>query len=344
MAAILLIGLAACGSPAEGAPPGTSYYLASNANAVLLITWNSSGTGTITYDSINTGGSDPSAPYSLSVDSSPVGVTVNGDEVTISGFLGASFNGSLSGSTLTITSPPDTSTGQITTDTLTASDPSAYNTAVNTLNSTISTDNAQAAQAQQQAQQQQASASASAAQAAQVANDQQTAATDTQSLQGDPGNLSGDVNTLAGDVSTTANDLQTLKNDAAQGQGSPCDNLTGSVDPDATGSLAPDLTGSLEPDLNTLSNNISTARGDVQKVEADEHTLQMDNVPVPASMGQAIGAADNAVSAAISTANGDIATVMGYINSGYSIANNLAYGACAGMGPGAPPSPPGNLS
>lgn len=338
----LAVSLAACGSPGGGAPPGTSYYVASNANAVLLVTWNSSGSGTITYDSVNTSGSDPSAPDSLSVDTSPVGVTINGSEITFTGFLGATVNGSLDGSTLTITSAPDTSTGQITTDTLSASDPSAYNSAVSVLNQTISAVNSQAAQAYQQQQQAQASASASAAQAQQVAYDQQAASNDISSLASAVQSMQSDLQSMNGDVSSAANDLQSEKNDAAQGQGDNCDNVSVTVNNDASVTLNNDLTVTIANDLQvTLSQDLSTVRGDIQTVDQDLHNLQMDNVSLPPS---GVGAAESAVASVIQQANANNATVAGYVDQGYQIANNLAYGACAGMGPGSPPTPPGNLS
>ncbi len=39
-----------------------------------------------------------------------------------------------------------------------------------------------------------------------------------------------------------------------------------------------------------------------------------------------------------------VAAPSSIVDEGYSAANGLATGACPGQGPGAPPSPPGNLS
>lgn len=296
-----------------------------------LITWDQSGAGTITYDSVSNSGGDPSAPYSLDVQTTNVEVSVSGSAVNIDVPLSSTIDGTLNGNgSLTITLPPDANTGQVESATLMPSDPTSYNGAVAALNQIISNDNNQAAAGQ-----------ASASQAAQVSQDQQTAASDTSSLQEDPQTLSGDVNTLAGDVSTTGNDLGTLKNDAAAGQGGSCYNVS-TVAYDAN-SLSYDM-NSLSYDLNSVSTDLGNVRGDISKVEQDEHTLQNDGVPVPASMGQAVGAADSAIASAVQSANADIATVNGYVDQGYQIANNLAYGACAGMGPGSPPTPPGNLS
>jgi hypothetical protein len=83
---------------------------------VVLIQWNApqngEASGTVTYDSVSTSGSDPSAPDSLSVQSAPVTVTFNGDQVTFSGFLGGSFTGQLSGGQLSITTPPTRARGR----------------------------------------------------------------------------------------------------------------------------------------------------------------------------------------------------------------------------------------
>jgi hypothetical protein len=352
LAAILLTGLAACGSPTPGhpgsavAPAGSSYYLASSSTEVDLVTWNANGAGTITTDTIDSSGSDPSAPYSLKVQTANVSVAINGSQVTItasSWFGSATINGTMNGDgSLTITAPPDSSTGQISSGTLEPSSPDKYNAAVDALNATISIDNSQAAAAQQQAAQQQASASASAAQAQQVAQDQATAQNDISSLASAVQGMQSDLQSMNGDVSSAANDLQSEKNDAAQGQGSNCDNVSVTVNNDASVTLNNDLTVTIANDLQvTLSQDLSTVRGDISSVQSDVQALQNDGVSVPPT---GVGDAQNAVTSVIQQANANNATVTGYVDTGYQIANNLAYGACAGMGPGSPPSPPGNLS
>lgn len=100
-ATVPVIALAGCGSP------GPAYYLASNSSQVLLVEWNApangQASGEITYDSIDSAGSDTSAPDSLAVQSDPVTVTINGSQVTMSGFLSESITGTLSCGQLTIT-------------------------------------------------------------------------------------------------------------------------------------------------------------------------------------------------------------------------------------------------
>jgi hypothetical protein len=175
-----------------------------------------------------------------------------------------------------------------------------------------------------------------------VANDQSTAQNDISSLASAVQSIQSDLQSMNGDVSSAANDLQSLKNDAAQGQGSNCDNVSVTVNNDASVTLNNDLTVTIANDLQvTLSQDLSSVRGDISSVQSDVQHLQADGVSVPPT---GAGEAQNAVASVIQQANADNATVAGYVDTGYQIANNLAYGACAGMGPGSPPSSPGNLS
>ncbi len=327
-APVLAAGLAGCGSS-----PGPAYYLASNSTQVLLIEWNTpangQASGEITYDSISTGGSNASAPDSLSVQNDPVQVTINGSQVTIGGFLSDTLTGTLSGSSLSITAPPDTSTGQITTSTLNASDAASYNAAVAALNKTIGTDNTQAAAAQAQAQQQQADSQA-----------QQQASSDLATLQ-QADNFQSDLSTLQGDLNQTNSDLQQEQSDAQAGVNGPggpqCYNLEDNVDYDATDNVAYDADDSFEYDLNSLTSDIGTARSDIQTLKGDLATLQQDGVPAPSGASAAIASARQAISSAISTANGYISTVNSDVTQAYSIANGMATSQCSG--PGSPPTP-----
>jgi hypothetical protein len=141
------------------AAAGSTYYLGSSATEVDLLTWNSAGVGTVTYDTIKDNGQGTSPEFQLNVQTTDVKVTVNGSQVTISVPLGGTLNGTIgSGGSLTITGNPDPNTGLVQSGTLMPSDPNSYNQAVAALNSAIAQANGQAAAAQ-----------ASASQAAQVA-------------------------------------------------------------------------------------------------------------------------------------------------------------------------------
>jgi hypothetical protein len=67
-------------------------------------------------------------------------------------------------------------------------------------------------------------------------------------------------------------------------------------------------------------------------------------LPAPAGAGRAITAAQNAISAAISTANADIIQEDGYVSQAYTLSDSIATGNCAGDGAGSPPSPIQDIS
>ena len=58
---------------------------------------------------------------------------------------------------------------------------------------------------------------------------------------------------MSSDMSTIQNYLQTEKNDAAQGPGSDCYGISGTVDYDVTGTIEYDVNGSFQYDLNYRS-------------------------------------------------------------------------------------------
>jgi len=156
--AVLLPMLAACSGSS-----GPAYYVyaggTGQSRGILLIAWSapqdSQVQGTITYDTVDT--SD--APQeSLAVNSAPFTGMINGSSVvlTTSGLLGGTtINGTLGDGTLTITTPPDSSTGTIHSATLTAASTSTYNSDLASLRASISRANVLAAQEQAQQQQQQ---------------------------------------------------------------------------------------------------------------------------------------------------------------------------------------------
>lgn len=321
-----------CGSP------GPAYYLASNSSAVELVQWaapaNGQAQGDVTYDSVSTGGSNASSPDSLSVQSDPVMVTISGSQATLSGFLGASVSGQINSSgDLVLDSPPDSSTGQITDAVLVPSSASAYNAAVRAVDKTVAADNAQAAAqvaAQQQAQQNEQA--------------QQAAVGDVSQLNSDADNLPGDVTNLNGDVHQAVSDLQQTQSDASQGQGYDCENVQDTVYNDAATTLYNDQVTSLANDVTTLQQDISTVQGDIITLKGALSTLRADGLAEPSGSAIAISGAQTAISSAVSQANTDIGQVNSDVVQGYSLANGLATGQCAGDGPGSPPSPQQDIS
>jgi hypothetical protein len=310
---LLSAALTGCGSP------GPSYYLASNARAVELVQWNPDGSGTYTYDSINSGGT-ASTPDSLNVDTDPVTVKFSSGVVTLSGFFGlvsvsADIN---SGGQLVINNPPDSRTGEISQSVLSPSDASSYNQAVQALDHTISADNAQAA-AQVQAQQtQQADTQA-----------EQTASNDLATLNNGP-DLSADVSALGNDMAQTNTDLNTVKQDQAAGQGQFCNGTDQAAsDADTVDSDA----DTLQSDLDTLTSDIGTVRSNITTVQDDLKGISADNLPAPQDAAAAITAARHAIRSAISQANSDISAENSDTAAAYQNANSLATGSCSGSGP-----------
>jgi hypothetical protein len=326
LAAGLLV--VACGAA------GPSYYLGGNSSSVLLIEWsapeNGLATGTITYDS-PTGG----APgETLNVQTVPVKVTLNGSQVTftltgLAQFLGGgSLTGTLTGSGLQITLPPDASTGRIQSGTLASSTTTAYNAAVNVLQHTIRVQN-NAAEVEQQLQEQQQ----------QIGQDQQTVSSDISTLQSDAGGLSGDASAIASDAQQTGSDLASEKSDAGAGQGSDCFNVSSTVSYDASSTLEYDQQSTLPYDVGTLQTAVGTVMSDISQVSTALDTLSNAGGSTPGDPQGAISQARAHIKAAVSSANGSIQSVNADVNQGYAIANGLAYGQCAGDGPGSPPSP-----
>jgi hypothetical protein len=248
-------------------------------------------------------------------------MTTNASQVslTLGGILGTTLSGTLDGSTLTL-EIPSTPAGTIQTGTLQQATSDDFNRAVAALNGSISQANPQAAT------QQQASASAQA---------EQTAQGDLSALQGAAG-FSSELGSMSSDVSTIQNDLQTEKNDAAQGPGSDCYGLRGTVDYDVTGTIEYDVNGSFQYDLSQPTNAISVARGDITTLNDDHSSLSASGLPAPSGASAAIASAQQAISAA----NSDIDSENSVVTHAYA----MATGACAGMGPGSPPSPLPHLS
>lgn len=325
----LAILAAGCGSP------GPAYFVyagGSGANrAVVLIQWatpqNGQLTGSMTVDSIDSSSSPQEA---LSVQTVPFTGTINGSAVTLRpsglfGLGGVTLAGSLGSGSLSITVPPDSSTGAIQTGTLTAAGVSTYNTDVAKLRAAISSVNVEVARAQAAQQQEQ-----------QLTQAQGTVQGDTSTLQQDAGpggNLPGDLQTLSGDVQTIKSDVGTVQQDLAQGGNSYCYNQS-SAATDANG--ADTDTAGLGTDVQGMLTDIQTIQQDISTLRSDLATLQSDGGFTPPAATAAIKAARAAIRHAVATANSDIQQGNAYDQQAFSIANAAATGSCSGDGPGQP--------
>jgi hypothetical protein len=328
ISAAFLPALAACGGS-----PGSAYYVyaggSGESRGVLLVEWGtpqgSQIQGTITIDGI--GISD--APHeSLSVSSVPFTGTINGSSVTMtaSGLPGGTtINGTLGTGTLTITEPPDSSTGAIQSGTLAAASISTYNGDVASLRAAISGANILAAQEQARQQQQQQDAQALS-----------TAHSDLATLQRDAGpngNLPGDLQTLGGDVKTIAGDVTTVQQDLAQPGNSDCYNQQSASD-DANG--ADDDTAGLGDDISGLLDDIQSIRQAIATARSDLATLTSDGVSPPAGAGAAVSAGQSAITRAQDSANSYVRQGNAEDQQAFAIANAAATGSCSGDDPGQP--------
>jgi hypothetical protein len=293
-------------------------YLASGSGWVDYLQWNSTGSGSLTDDTLT--GSPPNEQVSSGQTS--ITAYVNGSEVTFTGLQ--QQNGTLTNSTLTLqVLQPD---GTLGTDTFTPATQNQFNAAVQTLQNEANSDNSAAVQ--QQAQASQASANAAA---------EQTASSDLATVQGI--SFSSDLAKLGADVTKTNTDLGTVKSDAANGpngSSGDCYNLEGVVDSDVEGTIDADMEGSTAADVDAITNDIGTARQEVSTFQGDLSNLQSTGLPAPAGAAAAVTAAQNAISAAVSTANGDISAVNADVVTAYQVANGIATNDCDG--PGSPPS------
>jgi hypothetical protein len=330
---VLALALAGCGSAAvhaastSGGPDASApnAYLATGSGWVNYIQWDSSGTGSLTEDILT--GSAPDE--TVNSNQTPITVSVNGSQVDFTG-LTPQF-GTLANGTLTLQVLG--SDGTLGTDTFTPASQADFNTAAGALQSQAASDNGAALQ--QQAQASTASANAAAEQQAQ---------SDLSNVQS-AGDFTSDLASLSSDVTQANSDLGQLKSDAAQGPdgsgNSPgsCVNVSSTVYNDADSTLYNDQQSSLDNDVNSLAGAIQIARGDISTLNADLSSLSSSGLPAPAGAQAAISAAQQAIRQAIASANSDIAQVNQDVVVGFQIANGLATGACAGDGPGAPPSP-----
>lgn len=326
-AGLLALVLTACGHSGlggHGQPGGPSFagYLGSGNGYVEFLSLHPQGDGSYSGDFIidqSQGTGDSSQPYQFNSNDNPATMTVSGGNVTlqVGGILGSTFYGSLSGGTLTL-EVPNTDTGTISTGTLTASSSAAFNSAVASLKSQIATANT-AAEATARNQQ-----------------DYSQAQSDVSTLQSDLGSngyIAGDLSTLKGDVGTIAGDIGTLKSDLNQSGNSYCSNqIAASSDANAADSD----TGAMGSDVQAFQQDIGNIRQDIRAVKSDLSTLKAYGITPPQNAASTVTAAQNAITNAISKANGYISQGDAEDQQAYSIAGGAAVGSCSGDGPGKP--------
>lgn len=167
---------------------------------------------------------------------------------------------------------------------------------------------------------------------------------DVAAFQRDPGVISADLRVLASDVSQTGTDLAATRTDAAHARGPRCASVMPIVIYDATSTVYYDQQNGLT-DLTTLTIDIRTARHDISAAQKDLRILiGKDGQYAPPGADAAIAGARQSIRRAIATANAGIDHINADVDAAYAAASRVATGACAGMGPGSPPSPIQHIS
>lgn len=179
-----------------------------------------------------------------------------------------------------------------------------------------------------------ASAASAAASADQVAGQQTTATGLVTSLHGDIVSLTKDLSTLDGDLQAERTDLAALKKDAANGPGNSCENIF-TVTSDAANTVGSDATNTVGSDAtNFIGNDIQTIHNDASSLADVATKITTSGTTPPVGWDGAISAANQAAAGGIAHANTTIDKANALAAEGFRIANQLAVGSCAGMGPG----------
>ena len=173
----------------------------------------------------------------------------------------------------------------------------------------------------------------------QQAEDDQQAEQDALTSLTQDANFDSDLGSIADDVKSTAADLASTRADAKDGPGDDCQNASSTVYNDAATTVYNDAATTLYNDVLTLSRDIDTAKEDLTDVQSAQKQLETDGVPGSADAPATIRAAQGTIAAATKAANADIDKVNRSMAEAYKVANSIATGSCAGLGPGDPPEP-----
>jgi len=313
-------------------------WVGTDSNVAVMLQWTRNGntvTGSLIASDLVSGGSTSLQ----SVDQAFTGV-INGEGATLTfpGWFGATMNlaAQLHGSNLTLSFPE--STGGVHEMVLASGNVTDYNNDVAELQRKVRANT-------------QASAAASAVAATQAAAAQQSADAekrrlqDTQSFQDNLANLSQDTNlsndstTLTNDVKQADADLGMTRQDASSGGGDNCVNASSTVYNDAASTVYNDAVSSFANDVNSLTQDIATVKSEIAALQSAATQMTSDGLMPPASGNDAVRTAQNGISQALTAANADTDKINTDVANAYAVANSIATGPCAGMGPGNPPTP-----
>ena len=287
-----------------------SGYLYADSNEAVFVQWTSAGSrisGSLQGSYIPPASPAIVEPYNESLTGSQNGQKLNvtlgtpiyGDKV---------LTGTFSNSVLVLSVP--STTGKLTPQTFTPASVSSYNQQVNQLASTAAAMNAPSAKAQQ--------APAEIAQENQqdVSDDISAVTSDLSGLSTDS-NFTQDLGGVSSALSTTKTDLSTAQSDAQSNagecpNGSPVSSDVSTVISDAEG---------VGQFAQVAESDVQSARTDIEGLQTDLASLQSDeqadglfptNAPSSLTVNDAIGAAQSAISSAVSTSNAAIQQASAY--------------------------------
>jgi predicted nucleic acid-binding Zn-ribbon protein len=278
-------------------------FICSGGSSAELLQWQDNNgylSGSYEYSSI----SGQAPQEQVSSNSGGLSGTLNGNAISLTIGLQQPLYGTLDGSQLTLNVPQ--SDGSFQAGTCNSGSLSDWNSAVQALDSQVTSDNSTALQQQAQA----SSAAAQQEHVQQVSNAQQSLSNDVSTLQSDSSSLNSNTQ-LASDINQMKTDYQTEQNDwqTAQTQGSCSDGSLGSdvatVSSDSA-TVDSDL-ASLQSDVTSIQDSLSGIQTDISNVNSDLSTLQNLGATPGIDASGALAAGQKAISnanAAIQWANG----------------------------------------
>ncbi|SDP30102.1 hypothetical protein SAMN04515671_3632 [Nakamurella panacisegetis] len=275
----------------------------------------------------------------LTTDSASFSGTISGSSVTLTfshGF-GSTVSGELVGETLSLSIPQTDGTLQV--EVYRPGTTADYNAGVQAVQASAAQLQQESASNASVAAEQAASAAAAAAAEQQISRDQQAEQNAITALAQDAVFVD-DLSRLADDVKTTAADLAQTRTDAKAGGGDNCTNASSTVYNDAATTVYNDAQTTVYNDVSTtLMNDIGLAQRDIEDLKRADLQLATDGVAASGDAASSISAAQSAIAAAKTTANSAVDVVNKAVASAYAVANSIATGPCAGMGPGDVPTP-----
>jgi hypothetical protein len=318
-------------------------YLATDGNSYAsFLQWTETSSGDV-YGTIQRDTVDGTPPEEeVSTRTETIVGQISGSNATVSVYGSNEMFGTFSGGVLRLNIPQ--SNGTLFGETFNSASATAFNQAVQALQTRVSNDN-QAAEVQEELASHEAAIDKATST---VKQDFSTLASDQSSIQSAVAAFPKDLAQDKTDLATAASDEQKVLAEAhvanTQDPGQTCSDAAGvgsdaaRVGSDAAG-IGSDAAG-VESSLVSPRNDVKTTEQDFQALVAAQKAqpTYQDAAPTAADVAQVVGATNAAISSALATANGDLATANQYTTQAYqdAIAASAA-GPCGGES--TPPTP-----